>query len=458
MIKIAFFDTKEYDQKLFNEYNEKYGYEITYLESKLNKETAPLARGFDVVCIFVNDVVDKDTIEILKECGVKLIALRCAGFNNVDVKYIDDSIKVVRVPAYSPYAVAEHAVALLLSIDRKIYKAYQRTKKYNFTLNGLLGFDIHGKTVGVIGTGKIGKVFAKIMKGFGTRVIAYDVYKDENAAKEIGYEYVSLDELLRESDIVSLHCPLTDDTYKILNQETMAKMKKGVYIINTSRGKLIDTDSLIQKLEEGQIGGLGLDVYEDEEEFFLNDMSNSYIRDKDLSILLSMPNVVITSHQAFFTKEALNKIASDTFENIKDIFEEFVPNTMDAIVTNPPYRKINTGAINDNIKKIISRHEIECNLEDIISISYKLLKSKGEFYMVHRAERIVDIFYLLRKYKLEPKKVRFVQAYVDKSPNLVLIKAIKDAGEELRIERPLIVYKEENKYSDEILEIYNKKH
>ena len=322
MIKIACFDTKEYDQKLFNEYNEKYGYEITYLESKLNKETAPLARGFDVVCIFVNDVVDKDTIEILKECGVKLIALRCAGFNNVDVKYIDDSIKVVRVPAYSPYAVAEHAVALLLSIDRKIYKAYQRTKKYNFTLNGLLGFDIHGKTVGVIGTGKIGKVFAKIMKGFGTRVIAYDVYKDENAAKEIGYEYVSLDELLRESDIVSLHCPLTDDTYKILNKDTMAKMKKGVYIINTSRGKLIDTDSLIQKLEEGQIGGLGLDVYEDEEEFFLNDMSNSYIRDKDLSILLSMPNVVITSHQAFFTKEALNKIASDTFENIKDIFEK----------------------------------------------------------------------------------------------------------------------------------------
>lgn len=322
MIKIAFFDTKEYDQKLFNEYNEKYGYEITYLESKLNKETAPLARGFDAICIFVNDLVDKETIQILKESGVKLIALRCAGFNNVDIQYIDDTIKVVRVPAYSPYAVAEHAVALLLSIDRKIYKAYQRTKKYNFTLNGLLGFDIHGKTVGVIGTGKIGKVFCQIMKGFGTRVIAYDVYKDEQAAKEIGYEYVTLEELLKESDIVSLHCPLTDDTYKILNRDTMSNMKKGVYIINTSRGKLIDTDSLIKKLEEGQIGGLGLDVYEDEEEFFLNDMSNSYIRDKDLSILLSMPNVVITSHQAFFTKEALNKIASDTFENIKDVFEK----------------------------------------------------------------------------------------------------------------------------------------
>lgn len=322
MIKIAFFDTKEYDKKLFDEYNKKYGYEITYLESRLSKETAPLASGFDVVCIFVNDIVDKDVIEILKKCGVKLIALRCAGFNNVDINNMDESIKIVRVPAYSPYAVAEHAVALLLDINRKIYKAYQRTKKYNFTLNGLLGFDIHGKTVGVIGTGKIGKVFAKIMTGFGTRVIAYDVYHDDKAAQEIGYEYVTLEELLKESDIISLHCPLTKETNKIINKDTISIMKDGVYIINTSRGKLIDTDSLIERLEEGKIGGLGLDVYEDEEEFFLNDMSNSYIRDKDLSTLLSMPNVVITSHQAFFTKEALNKIASDTCENIKDIFEK----------------------------------------------------------------------------------------------------------------------------------------
>lgn len=320
MIKIAFFDTKEYDKELFDKYNEKYNYEITYLESKLNEETAPLARGFDVVCIFVNDVVDSQTIKILKECGVKLIALRCAGFNNIDIKNID-GIKVVRVPAYSPYAVAEHAVALLLSIDRKIYKAYQRTKKYNFTLNGLLGFDIHGKTVGVIGTGKIGKVFCKIMKGFGTRVLAYDVYKDENASKEIGFEYVDLDTLLEQSDIISLHCPLTDETEKIINSKTIEKMKDGVVIINTSRGRLVDTDALIDRLSTGKIGGVGLDVYEDEEEFFLNDMSNSYIRDKDLSILLSMPNVVITSHQAFFTSEALNKIASDTCENIKEIFE-----------------------------------------------------------------------------------------------------------------------------------------
>lgn len=321
MIKIAFFDSKEYDIKLFNEYNKNYGYEITYLESRLSRETAPLAKGFDVVCIFVNDVVDQEVIKILKKCGVKLIALRCAGFNNVDMNNMDKSIKVVRVPAYSPYAVAEHATALLLDINRKIYKAYQRTKKYNFTLNGLLGFDIHGKTVGVIGTGKIGKVFAQIMKGFGTRILAYDVYQDEQAAKEIGFEYVTLDELLKNSDIISLHCPLTPETNKIINKDTISMMKDGVYIINTSRGKLIDTESLIERLEEGKIGGLGLDVYEDEEEFFLNDMSNSYIRDKDLSTLLSMPNVVITSHQAFFTNEALNKIASDTCENIKDIFE-----------------------------------------------------------------------------------------------------------------------------------------
>lgn len=322
MIKIAFFDTKEYDKKLFDEYNKKYGYEITYLESKLNSETAPLSKGFDVVCIFVNDIVNEKTIKILKECGVKLIALRCAGFNNVDIKHLDESLKVVRVPAYSPYAVAEHATALLLDLDRKIYKAYQRTKKYNFTLNGLLGFDIHGKTVGVVGTGKIGKCFINIMKGFGATVLAYDLFEDKEYAKEKNFEYVSLDELYEKSDIISLHCPLTEGNINMINKNSMGKMKNGVVIINTSRGKLIDTDDLISELEKGKIGGVGLDVYDEEEEFFLNDMSNSYIRDKELSTLLSMPNVVITSHQAFFTKEALNKIASDTCENIKDIFEK----------------------------------------------------------------------------------------------------------------------------------------
>lgn len=321
MIKVAFFDTKEYDKNLFDEYNKDYGYEITYLESKLNSETAPLAKGFDAVCIFVNDVVDAKTIKILKECNVKLIALRCAGFNNVDIKKLDKDLVAVRVPAYSPYAVAEHAVALLLSIDRKIYKAYQRTKKYNFTLNGLLGFDIHGKTVGVVGSGKIGKAFIEIMNGFGTKVLVYDKFQDPELAKKMNFEYVELDRLYKESDIISLHCPLTDENYKMINEEALNKMKDGVILINTSRGKLIDTKSLIKKLEQGKIGGLGLDVYEDEEEFFLNDMSNSYIRDEELSILLTMPNVVVTSHQAFFTKEALNKIARDTCENIKEFFE-----------------------------------------------------------------------------------------------------------------------------------------
>lgn len=321
MIKIAFFDTKEYDRDLFDEYNKNYGYQITYLESKLNSETAPLARGFDVVCIFVNDVVDEKTISILKECNVKLIALRCAGFNNVDIKRLGNDLVAVRVPEYSPYAVAEHAAALFLSINRKIYKAYQRTRKYNFTLNGLLGFDIHGKTVGVVGAGKIGKAFINIMNGFGCRVLVYDKFKDKTVAEQMNFKYVDLDRLYKESDIISLHCPLTDENYKMINEESLEKMKNGVVLINTSRGKLIDTKSLIKKLEEGKIGGLGLDVYEDEEEFFLNDMSNSYIRDEELSVLLTMPNVVVTSHQAFFTKEALNKIALDTCENIKEFFE-----------------------------------------------------------------------------------------------------------------------------------------
>ena len=321
MVKILFYDTKEYDKELFEEYNKNYGYEIKYLETKLNSETAPLAAGYDAVCIFVNDIADKETLEILKNCGVKLLVLRCAGFNNVDIKNCPEGLKVVRVPRYSPYAVAEHAVALLLNVDRKIYKAYQRTKKYNFTLNGLLGFDIHGKTVGVIGTGKIGKVFIQIMKGFGTEVIAYDVYKDEKAAEELGFKYVELDELYRRSDIISLHCPLTEENTNMINKESMDKMKKGVVIINTSRGKLISTEDLIEELGKEKIGGIGLDVYDEEEEFFLNDMSNSYYRNAGLSILLSMPNVVITSHQAFFTKEALNKIGEVSMENIKSFFE-----------------------------------------------------------------------------------------------------------------------------------------
>lgn len=319
MIKIAFFDTKDYDKKLFEKFNKNYNYEITYFESKLNKETAQLTKGYDAICIFVNDKVDKETLKILEDNGVKVIALRCAGYNNVDLENVGN-IKVVRVPDYSPYAVAEHTVALLLNINRKIYKSYQRVKKYNFSLDGLLGFDIHGKTIGVIGTGKIGQAFMRIMKGFGVNILAYDVYKNKQISKEIGFKYVTLEELLKNSDVISLHCPLTNDTENIIDTNTINKMKKGVILLNTSRGKLIDTDSLIEGMITGKIGGAGLDVYEDEEEFFLRDMSNSYKRDKNLSVLISMPNVVITSHQAFFTIEALNKIVNDTLKNIEDIF------------------------------------------------------------------------------------------------------------------------------------------
>ena len=320
MIKVAFFDTKDYDRKLFDEYNKNYNYEITYYESKLSIETVHLAKGHDVVCIFVNDKADKPVLDKLNGYGVKLIALRCAGFNNVDLANLGN-MRAVRVPNYSPYAVAEHATALLLNINRKIYKSYQRVKKYNFAIDGLLGFDVHGKTVGVIGTGKIGKVFIQIMKGFGTNVIAYDVYHDDQAAKDLGFTYVSLDELCQRSDIISLHCPLTPETEYIINKDSLSKMKDGVIIINSSRGKLIKTDDLIDAISANRIGGVGLDVYENEEEFFLQDLSSSYKRDKNLSLLISMPNVTITSHQAFFTSEALNKISSDTCQNIKDIFE-----------------------------------------------------------------------------------------------------------------------------------------
>ena len=330
MIKIAFFDTEDYDKKLFDEYNKTYNYQITYFKSRLNAETAPLAKGYDVVCIFVNDKADKETLDILNECGVKLLALRCAGFNNVDLKHLGN-IRAVRVPQYSPYAVAEHATALLLNINRKIYKSYQRVKKYNFALEGLVGFDLHGKTVGVVGTGKIGKVFIQIMKGFGTKVIAYDLFKDEKAAEELGFEYVSFDELCEKSDIISLHCPLTPETEHIINKKSLDKMKEGVIIINCSRGGLINTDDLIAELSTGKIGGVGLDVYEHEEDYFLMDMSSSYKRDKNLSLLISMPNVIITAHQAFFTSEALNKIAAEIPEEAKMLADAFWPGPLTMI-------------------------------------------------------------------------------------------------------------------------------
>lgn len=319
-IKVAFFDSKEYDKKSFNEYNKEYGYKITYFENKLTEETTLLAKGYDAVCVFVHDVLDKKAIKKLEEYGVKVIALRSAGYNNVDMSGVN-TIKVVRVPDYSPHGVAEHAVALLLGLNRKTYKAYQRTKKYNFSLDGLLGFDLYQKTIGVIGTGKIGAAFIKIMKGFGCNVVAYDLYPNKDLEKELGFKYVTLNELFRTSKIISLHCPLTNKTNKIINEKSMKLMQENVYIINTSRGNLIDTKALVKELETGKIAGLGLDVYEDEAEYFFNDMSNVYKRDKQLSLILSMPNVLVTSHQGFFTEEALNKIAKDTMQNIQDILK-----------------------------------------------------------------------------------------------------------------------------------------
>ena len=253
MVKIAFFDSKNYDKESFNDHNKMYNYEITYFESKLNSETASLTKGFDVVCIFVNDKADANTLKTLEENGVKVLALRCAGYNNVDIEH-KGKLKIVHVPQYSPYAVAEHAVGLLLSINRKLYKSYQRTRKYNFSLDGLLGFDIHGKTVGVIGTGRIGKAFISIMKGFGTNVIAYDTYPNEQASKELDFKYVDLDTLYKESDIISLHCPLFKETEKMINRDSISKMKDGVIIINCSRGKLINTNDLVKKLSEGKLG------------------------------------------------------------------------------------------------------------------------------------------------------------------------------------------------------------
>lgn len=310
-MKIAMYDTKPYDKEWF-EKKKPEGYEITYFETKLRYETAALAEGCEVVCVFVNDVIDGPVIDRLCRHGVKLIALRCAGYNNVDRKAAAGKIQVVRVPAYSPYAVAEHAMGLLLCLNRKLHKAYNRTREGNFTLNGLTGFDLHGKTVGVIGTGKIGKTFIHICQGFGMNVLAYDLYPDAS----LPVTYVEKEELFRKSDIISLHCPLTTQTRHIINEESIQMMKDGVMLINTSRGALVKKEALLGGLKEKKIGSAGLDVYEEEAEYFYEDCSNEIIEDDVLALLVSMPNVLLTSHQAFLTNEALQNIAETTFENI----------------------------------------------------------------------------------------------------------------------------------------------
>ncbi|HQA05228.1 MAG TPA: 2-hydroxyacid dehydrogenase [Clostridiales bacterium] len=315
MKRIAFFDTKPYDRTWFDALNTKY--EIDYFEIKLNERTAVLTKGFDGMIAFVNDEINEKAINTLVENGVKVIAMRCAGYNNVDIKAADKKITIVRVPAYSPHAVAEHTMALLLTLNRKIHKAYLRTRDFNFSLVGLMGFDLYGKTVGVIGTGKIGRAFIDICKGFGMKVLAYDPYP----ADIPDVKYVSLDTLLSESDIISLHCPLTEETRHILDEEAFSKIKKGAVVINTSRGELIDSHALLNALNNETLFGAALDVYEEESEFFFEDYSNTIIKDDILSLLLSRPNTIITSHQGFFTKEAMKSIAETTLKNLDDFFE-----------------------------------------------------------------------------------------------------------------------------------------
>lgn len=315
-MKLAFFDTKSYDIPGFDRYAVPAGIEIKYYEPNLNRDTVSLANGFDAVCVFVNDTVDAVVVDRLYEMGVKAIVLRCAGFNNVDIKACEGKLRVFRVPAYSPHAVAEHAMALLLTINRRTHKAYIRTRDFNFSLQGLAGFDLYGKTVGVIGTGKIGRVFADICKGFGMTVLAYDKFPSVGS----GLNYVELPELFEKSDIISLHCPLTEETRHIINAESIAMMKKGVTIINTSRGALVNTEDLITGIKDRKVGAACLDVYEEEGDLFYEDYSGHIVEDDKLVRLIAMPNVIVTSHQAFLTNEALDNIAATTVSNLTRFF------------------------------------------------------------------------------------------------------------------------------------------
>ena len=315
-MKLAFFDTKSYDIPGFDRYGIPAGVEIKYFEPNLNRDTVTLAAGFDAVCVFVNDTVDAVVVDKLCQLGVKAIVLRCAGFNNVDIKACEGKLRVFRVPAYSPHAVAEHAMALLLTINRRTHKAYIRTRDFNFSLQGLAGFDLYGKIVGIVGTGKIGRVFADICKGFGMKILAYDKFPNPDA----GLDYVDLPELFAQADIISLHCPLTEETHHLINADTIAMMKKGVTIINTSRGALVDTEALINGIKEKKVGAACLDVYEEEGDFFYEDFSGHIVQDDKLVRLIAMPNVIVTSHQAFLTSEALDNIAATTVNNLTRFF------------------------------------------------------------------------------------------------------------------------------------------
>lgn len=320
-MKIAFFDTKPYDRPSFEKYGKEHGIKFKYFETKLNEDTVGLAEGYDGVCVFVNDTVNAAVIDRLADMGIKVLALRCAGFNNVDMKHAYGKLHILRVPAYSPYAVAEHAIALLLTSIRRIHKAYIRTRDFNFSLAGMTGFDLHGKTVGVIGTGKIGRVFIDICRGFGMKVLAYDKFPASDLAEGDSVEYVELNELFQKSDIISLHCPLTEETYHIVNEESLSKCKRGVVILNTSRGALVDAEALLANIKSRKVGAACLDVYEEESDLFFEDNSGHIIEDDTLARLISMPNVIVTSHQAFLTEEALENIAETTVKNIVGFFQ-----------------------------------------------------------------------------------------------------------------------------------------
>ncbi|MBO5248536.1 MAG: 2-hydroxyacid dehydrogenase [Clostridia bacterium] len=318
-MKLAFFDAKPYDKPSFDRYAQQKGIKVKYFETKLNEDTVDLANGYDGVCVFVNDTVNAAVIDRLWEMKVGIVALRCAGFNNVDMKHAHGKVHVVRVPAYSPYAVAEHTMALLLTSIRRIHKAYIRTKDFNFSLSGLTGFDLHGKTVGVIGTGRIGRVFVDICRGFGMKVLAYDRYPAPITDEAV--RYVPLEELFAESDIISLHCPLTEDTHHIIDAAALEKCKRGVVILNTSRGALVDAEALLFAIKSRKVGAACLDVYEEESDLFFEDNSGHILEDDTLARLISMPNVIVTSHQAFLTEEALENIAETTVQNIVDLTE-----------------------------------------------------------------------------------------------------------------------------------------
>lgn len=316
-MKITFFSTQSYDRTFFEKHNQTFGFTIDFFEVSLNEKSLNLLENSAAICVFVNDKITGSVIEQLVKKGVKIIALRCAGFNNVDLEAAGrNNIRVVRVPAYSPHAVAEHAVAMIMALNRKTHKAYNRIREQNFSLAGLMGFDLFEKTIGVIGTGNIGKVFCKIMAGFGCNVIAYDVKEDESLIKS-GVTYLPLNDLLKKVDVISLHCPLNDKTRYIINDDTIARMKRGTMLINTSRGGLINTKSVIKALKTGQLGSVGIDVYEQEETLFFRDLTDHIIEDDTITRLISFHNVLITAHQGFFTQEAMDQIAETTLLNLK---------------------------------------------------------------------------------------------------------------------------------------------